>query len=163
MTSILSDLQQHLEIDKTALDDEVMRQPSLFYKVSEALTDALAERDGALEELSYVDAEQALKGRKELSKAGAKVTDAMVKTYVQVSVEHDKAFNAWLQAKARADKLQALKEAFNQRSYMLRDLVTLYSANYYESTSVKPTRAQEASHYANNRARISTARALKQA
>ncbi|HEV7234995.1 MAG TPA: hypothetical protein VGN15_02370, partial [Ktedonobacteraceae bacterium] len=80
---------------------------------------------------------------------------------VQTSDEHEKAFTQWLVAKTKADKLLALKDAFQQRSYMLRDLVTLYSANYFEDASLKPTKAQEASQYAANRARIANARASK--
>lgn len=154
----LSDLQQQLAIDKSVLDDEVIRQPVLFYNISEQLTDAIAERDAAKEELNSTDAELDGTWRRKLNKADSKVTEKMVSNCVQTSVEHEKAFNAWLTAKTRADKLLALKEAFQQRSYMLRDLVSLYSANYYEDASIKPSRAQEASHYAANRARMSNAR-----
>lgn len=157
----LADLQQQLAIDKSVLDDEVVRQPVLFYTISEMLTEALAERDGAKEDLSSVDADLDGEGRKKLAKLFDKVTEQMVKNYVQTSAAHESAFNAYLDAKTKADKLLALKEAFQQRSYMLRDLVSLYSANYYETSSMKPTQAQEASHYASNRARISNARVAR--
>lgn len=156
------DLKKGLEIDKLALDDEVIRQPMLFYAVSEQLTEALAERDAAKEELATTDAELYLKYRKKLA-VGEKVrvTDTMVATYVQQDPLHEKAFLAHLEAKTKADKLQGLKDAFSQRAYMLRDLVSLYSANYYETTTIKPTHAQEASHYNANRARIANSRAAK--
>lgn len=156
----LSDLQQQLAIDKATLDDEVIRQPVLFYNISEQLTDAIAERDAAKEELNSIDAELDGTWRRKLSKADSKVTEKMVANCVQTSAEHEKAFDMWLTAKTKADKLLALKEAFQQRSYMLRDLVSLYSANYYEDSSIKPSRAQEASHYAVTRARISNARVV---
>lgn len=157
----LAELQQHLAIDKAVLDDEVIRQPMLFYTISEALTDAFALRDGAKEELASVDAEMDSVWRKKLSKTDARVTEKLVQNCVQCSSEHEKAFEAYLQAKTYADKLLALKEAFQQRSYMLRDLVSLYSANYYEVSSIKPTQATEASHYNANRARMSNARAAR--
>jgi hypothetical protein len=163
MTSpTLTELHAQLAIDKSVLDDEVIRQPMLFYMVSELLTDALAERDAAKEELASVDADLDFTWRRKLSKDKAvKITESTIKSYVQTSADHEKAFATWLAAKTKADKLQGLKDAFQQRSYMLRDLVSLYSANYYEDASVKPTKAQEASHYASNRSRISNARAAR--
>lgn len=157
----LEELHQGLAIDKLALDDEVIRQPTLFYQVSEQLTAAIAERDAAKEELANVDASLAQKWRKHLSKDGKRATDTMVAHCVQTSEQHEEAFTQWLSAKTKAEKLLALKDAFHQRSYMLRDLVTLYSANYFEDASMKPTKAQEASQYAANRARIANARASK--
>lgn len=158
----LKALQAQLEINKTELDDEVIRQPSLFYMVSEQLTDALAERDAAKEELANVDADLYATWRTKLGKSEkGRVTDTMVNMHVQASADHEAAFANYLKAKTKAEKLLALKEAFQQRSYMLRDLVSLYSANYYEDTSMRPTKAQEASHYAANRQRISIARAAR--
>lgn len=158
----LSELQAQLAIDKSELDDEVIRQPSLFYMVSEKLTDALAERDAAKEELANVDADLSAHYRAKLTKTTkGRVTDSSVAIHVQADAEHEKAFRVWLDAKTKADKLQALKDAFQQRSYMLRDLVSLYTANYFEDSSVRPSKAQEASHYAANRTRISNARAAR--
>ncbi len=154
----LADLKLHLAIDKSMLDDEVVRQPVLFYNISEILTDAIAMRDGAKEELATVDAEMDNVWRNKLTKTHDKVTEKMVQNWVQSSSEHKRAFQAYLKAKTYADKLLALKEAFQQRSYMLRDLVSLYSANYYETSSIKPTQTMEASHYNANRARMSNAR-----
>lgn len=161
MNPTLADLQSQLAIDKSVLDDEVIRQPVLFYSISEMLTDAIATRDGAKEDLAAIDADLDGTWRKKLSKGDSKVTEKMVANCVQTDQEHEKAFDVWLKAKTHADKLLALKEAFQQRSYMLRDLVSLYSANYYEDASIKPTKTQEASHYAANRARISNARAAR--
>lgn len=161
-TLTLADLQESLTIDKSVLDDEVIRQPVLFYTVSEMLVDALAERDAAKEELNSVDADLDGIWRRKLGKdPKAKATEAVVKNHVQLSAEHEKAFGVYLTAKTKADRLSALKDAFQARSYMLRDLVSLYSANYYEDASVKPTKAQEASQYASNRSRIGNARAAR--
>ena len=57
MTPTLDELKEQLAIDKGVLDDEVIRQPVLFYAISEQLTDASAERDAAKEELANVDAD----------------------------------------------------------------------------------------------------------
>lgn len=157
----LAELQEQLAIDKSVLDDEVIRQPTLFYMISELLTDAAAERDAAKENLASVDAELSGKWRRKLIGAYPRVTDAMVASNVITDPDHEKAFDTYLVSKTKADKFLALKEAFQQRSYMLRDLVSLYSANYYEVSSIKPTQVQEASHYAANRSRISSARSAR--
>ena len=156
----LADLRGQLQIDKTALDDEVIRQPGLFQEVSEELTEAIAERDAAKEELATVDAELDNKWRGVLAGA-VKVTEKLISNHVQISNEHRLAFRSYLDAKTKADKLQALKDSFKQRSDMLRSLVKLYSDNYFESTSYSASKAQDASHYAANRARISEARAAR--
>jgi hypothetical protein len=161
MTLSLTDLQANLAIDKSVLDDEVIRQPVLFYTISEQLTDAIAERDTAKEELASVDADLDSMWRAKLAKTQSKVTETMVANHVITSKEHEVAFTSWPTAKTKADKLLALKEAFQQRSYMLRDLVALYAANYYEASSIKPNAAQEATHYANNRQRIANARTAR--
>lgn len=157
----IAELKEQLAIDKSVLDDEVIRQPMLFYTVSEQLTDAIAERDGAKEDLASVDARLDTKWRKKLSDGNKRVTEGLIQSHVQTDPEHEKAFDVWLAAKTKADLLEALKVAFQQRSYMLRDLVALYSANYYEDASVRPSKAQEASHYAANRQRMSNARAAR--
>jgi len=155
------DLKKNLAIDKTVLDDEVIRQPVLFFEISEQVTIAIAERDAAKEELAYIDAELNAHYRTTLKGTVTRVTDNQILSHIQRDKDHIAAFDTWAAAKLKADKLLALKEAFQQRSYMLRDLVSLYSANYYETTSMKPTQAQEASHYPANRARISNARAAR--
>ena len=158
----LEELKEQLAIDKSVLDDEVIRQPVLFYAVSELLTSALAERDGAKEHMNSVDAELSAKWRAQLTTTNqGRVTDTMVASQVQVDTKHKKAVEEYLDLKAYADQVEALKSAFQQRSYMLRDLVSLYTANYFEDSSVRLTKAQEASHHSANRARISIARAAR--
>ena len=78
-TLTLADLQESLTIDKSVLDDEVIRQPVLFYTVSEMLVDALAERDAAKEELNSVDADLDGIWRRKLGKdPKAKAPEAVV-------------------------------------------------------------------------------------
>lgn len=157
MAQSLNELHKHLEIDKSALDDEVIRQPSLFYMVCEQLVEASADRDAAKEHLATVDAELDAHFRA----LPTKTTDKGVLSQVQTSKKHQDAFDDWLAAKTHADKLQVLKDSFQQRSYMLRDLVSLYTANYYQDASIQPSKAQEASQYAANRVRIGNARAAR--
>jgi hypothetical protein len=152
----IAEFRKYLEVDKGALDDEIVRQPSLFFEVSEAYAEAAATRDGFKDQLATVDAELDAKIRAELG--DAKVTESMVKGKVQTAPEHEKAFTDWLMSKERADQFGALKEAFQQRSYMLRDLVSLYTANYYEQNAIKTDASSDALVYRHKRAKLATAR-----
>lgn len=162
--STFADLKASLEIDKSCLDDEVIRQPVLFYAISEQVTDAIAERDAAKEELALVDATLDAKYRSNMGRDSSKrVTETFIQNCVCSDNNHQKSLSIWLRAKLKADRLLALKEAFQQRSYMLRDLVSLYSANYYEVESLKPSKVQDMAHFHANRARLANARLVRKA
>ena len=154
-------LRAGLKIDKLALDEELIRQPSLFYEVSEAVTAAIAHRDFLKDELASIDAALDGVARAKLDKMHDKVTEAMVKGFIQTNPKHEKAFADYCKAKTEADQLLALKEAFHQRSYMLRELCSLFVANYYERSSYNSTRATDATHYAGSRQRMAESRAKR--
>ncbi len=154
-------LHKHLAINKDALEEGIINQPSLFWQVSEAYVQAAAERDAAKEELAQVDAEIDKKIRSKADKDEAKATEPYIKAQILLSEEHGDAFAAYLTAKERADKLQALKEAFQMRSYMLRDMASLYAANYFEISSLAATPDTDRAVYDRQRAKLAAARADK--
>jgi hypothetical protein len=133
---MIEELKQYLTINKHQLDDELIEQASVFYKVSELSTEAAAKRDAEKEYLATIAAEIEQNVRTRL---GDKATEGKVKSLVILEKEHRDATSNYLTTKAEADKLQALKEAFHQRGYMLRDLVQLYISNYFSVNSVRPT------------------------
>src|SRR5258707_11639907 len=133
---MLEELKQYLKINKFALDDELVGQASVFYKVGEMFAEATAKRDAQKEHLATIAAELEQNVRTRL---GDKATEGKVKSLVLLEEEHIAETQAYLEAKAEADKLFALKEAFQQRGYMLRDLAQLFVANYYSRDSVRPT------------------------
>ncbi len=158
MTFNIDEFRKYLKIDKQALDDEVMQQPSLFYQVSEAFAEAGAERDALKEQLAVIDAQ--LDGK--LRKTNEKGTEALIKNQIQAHPDHQQAFTQWLEAKEYADKLGALKDAFRDRSYMLRELGNLLVANYFDASSVKPTYRQGEVVYQRRRARLAAGREAKE-
>ena len=131
----LDKLKSLLAIDKASLDDEVSKQPMLFFEVSEAYIEAMAERDACKEELASVDAGLDSKVRKKLEKASEKITEPMVKNAIQIDKEHQEAFDTYMEAKIKADKLSVLKEAFDQRRSMLSSMVQLHSTSYWQQSS----------------------------
>lgn len=152
---MIEDLRQYLKIDKHALDDELVKHPSLFFKVAEAMTEAVAERDLLKEELAYTDAELDKQVRIIL---GDKATEAKVKGQVAIHKDHVYATSRYLEAKKQADMLAALKEAFHNRGYMLRDLAQLYVNNYYSTDSVRTTPTTSDAVYEGTRAKMAERR-----
>ncbi len=154
----LEQLKALLMINKNALDDELTKQPMLFYDIAEACVDASAERDTRKEELATVDAELDGKVRMMLAKREEKVTEAMVKNAVQTNAEHEAAFNAFMDAKIKADMFMAMKDAFGQRGYMLRDLATLHQTGYFQASSVQGTNHTDKFQYDRTREKLASAR-----
>jgi DNA-directed RNA polymerase subunit L len=154
MTVDIDEFRKYLKIDKQALDDEVMQQPSLFFEVSEAYTLAVAERDALKEELNVTDAKYFLNHRR----SDPKATDTAIKNRVSIENGHQQAFTEYLEAKEYADKLSALKDAFNQRSEMLKALGRLYASNYFEQMALKPTQSTDAMVYQQRRKRLAIQR-----
>lgn len=160
---LVAELRAYLEIDKHSLDDEIVKQPSLFFRASEAYVEAVAERDACKEELATIDAELDGKVRHDLDVAGDKITEAIVKNEIQSHKKHSAAFDTYMIAKTKADQLLALKEAFHQRGYMLRDLASLFVASYYENSSVQGNSRSDRAVYDRQRERLATAREGKSA
>jgi adenylate kinase family enzyme len=133
----IAELKEYLKIDKHRLDEELEEQPMLLFQISEAFVQAAAERDMLKEQLATIDANLDFDVRSDYG--DKKYTEAMVKNEIQTDKKHDTAMLKYLDAKKQADLLAALKEAFQSRGYMLRDLASLYTANYYEQGSAKPT------------------------
>ncbi len=150
----LTEFEGYLKINKSKLDDDLIQQPSLLYKVGEAYTEAAAERDMLKEMLAGVDAE--LDGKIRHNFGDGKYTEAVVKSGVQAHKKHKESFDAYMNAKIVADKLGVLKDAMHSRGYMLRDLVQLHVANYFETTS-----SGDRQVYERQRARLSEARSRK--
>ncbi len=159
--SNITEFRDNLKIDKFALDDELMEQSMLLFQVSEAFVEAAALRDTCKEKAALVDAQLDSKIRTDAENSETRITEGDVKAQVQSDPKHEKAVKAYLAAKREADVLSALKEAFQQRGYMLRDLCSLHVANYYEQNSVRGTAATDTVAYNKRREILAEARARK--
>ena len=148
----LAEFRKYLVIDKHTLDDEIVRQPTLFEKVSDACVEAIAERDALKEELASVDAK--LDGEIRAKLSAEKATEGQIKSRIQVNNRHVVAMEHYLHAKQVADQFNVLKEAFEQRNFMLRKLVDLYTSNYFESSSVRSTAQEDRLVYERRRAKL---------
>lgn len=155
---MINEFKKYLEIDRNALDEELAHQPQLFFTVSEAYVEAAAMRDELKEKLATTDAELDNLVRIDLEQSQSKVTEAIVKNAIQSHPAHKAASDAYLAAKKEADVLLAMKDSFYQRASMIRDLSSLYIANYYDSSSTKGTSATDSATYKRQRERLAEAR-----
>ena len=135
MSTKPTDFEKALVIDRNNLDQELIRHADIFYRVAEAYMTAIDKRDTAKDNLGKVDAEIGLKLRKRAETKAEKMTEIKLQSMLQVDTTHTKAVDRYLRAKAEADKFGVLKESFQQKSYMLRSMVDLYTANYYSIES----------------------------
>ena len=150
----IDEFKKYLRINKQALDDEVMQQPELFFQVSEAYAQAVAERDALKEELNVTDSKLFANQRRNDPKA----TDTAIKSRVSIDSGHQQAFTEWLEAKEHSDRLGALKDSFFQRSEMLKTLGRLQASNNFEQTSVRDTKSTDAMVYERQRKRLALQR-----
>lgn len=154
----IEEFRGYLAIDKGQLDEEVVRQPSLYLEVSESQVMAVAERDTLKERLGVVDAELDISIRRQLEKDETKATETMVKNLVLTHKKHAQAFDAYMTAKTAADMLGVLRESFHQRKSMLQELVQLHVTNYFETSSIG---AKSDAVYRQRREQMALARAKR--
>ena len=128
--------EEQLRIDVDSLDHEIEKQPYLFYQVASAYAQAISERDGEYDYVKQTDAELNFEVRDTLANEGHRVTEELVKSAVQKHPSHVEAYNSYLKKRLVADELDALRSAFQQRGYMLRDLAQLYTTGYLSQSAV---------------------------
>jgi hypothetical protein len=137
----LTEAKDSLHIDKHALDEMVCEHPDLYEKVSTRCALACSLRDQQKFILSKTESDVAYERRKEWGVAGVKFTESMVKEVVAVSKELEKETKLYLRYKRDADIWQGVKDAYEQRGRMLRDLTQLYIAGYYTASSTSGKRS----------------------
>ena len=154
-----------LSIDKHDLDEELIRQPEVFNRISQDEAQAIAERDQAKDKLRVVEAKLDLKIRRNFDKKEKKVTETIILSEVTKHEDRIEARKKYRNKEEAVNKMSALKDAFQQRSYMLNKLVDLFIAGYFiksdaGSSSSGGPRKSEARHES-NRARIAEKRKKK--
>lgn len=108
-----------LLIDRNKMDEMVANQPGNLADVSEKLAYAESRRDEKKEQLKTVDAEVRLAL---VESAEQKETEKLLDARVQVSPEHAAAFKTLLAAEREVGEWQALRDAWKDRSYMVREM-----------------------------------------
>jgi hypothetical protein len=141
------DYMQDLTIDKDQLDDEWLKQPSIFmlYAEQAALAEDARDRAKRSAEVIAAKADQAIREKAALE--GEKLTEAKVATRVATHPEVEEAERRVLETNKDAKILGAAVRAFDQRKKALEKLCELYTQGYFSAPRSdgveKGTRNQE--------------------
>lgn len=124
----LSSFEQTLMVDQDNLDEEVIRQPELYYHVSEQLVYAIDARDTLKKEIEELEAEVDNKVRALAERNEDKVTEPFVKKQIAANEDVQELQRKFLKAKKTAALWEAMKESYGQRSYAVNKLADLIIA-----------------------------------
>lgn len=128
----LDHYKQYLVIDKHDLDSCLVEQPGCFYHVAQGLAFATAERDAAKLEMEEIQAKLDQELRAEAVRKDEKLTESAIQNKLRMLPKVQDAQRKFLDLRKDAEQWLALKEAFSQRSYMLKELVALYIAQRHD-------------------------------
>jgi hypothetical protein len=125
-----------VEIDRDHIDAAVMEQAVLFEQVGEQHVLACDRRAAAKDRLAYTDSQLARKHRMALDAAKAKATEGIVNDLVMLDPERKRDKDNYSACEKEADLWGNLREAYQQRMRMLRELTTLYATSYFNVQSM---------------------------
>lgn len=132
----IEEAQRGLRIDRHSIDEAILEQSVLFYDVSNNLVLAKEEKDRLKDEMESLGAEISNDKREEFQDDKIKFTEHALKEEVALDKNYIKSKKRYNQSYSDLRKWEAMKEAYMQRSYMLKELARLWSANYYGDTSL---------------------------
>lgn len=124
----LEECRKQLAIDNGQLDVCLTRQPELYYAVGNGYAEAVAERDSVKLELEELQAKLDQDFRAEAARKDEKITEAGLQQKLRTMPKVQELQQKFLDARTEAESWLVLKEAFQQRSFMLRELVALFIA-----------------------------------
>lgn len=159
-TPTIESFKDRLKIDRLSLDTELVEQPGLYYEICEQYAMAVSRRDQAHDGYKQVDAERSIRHREKLAKNDAKVTEGRIREAVASDPKFLEAKATHVRASLEVEKWQALKESFQQRAWVLKDLTQLFISGYFQSNSAKggATTAVQQMAYEDNKKKLKAGR-----
>lgn len=133
----LEEFQSLLKIDRHNLDEEIERQPDLYYSVAREAVFYRSRLDRLESEKDRVYASLDTLIRQKAEKDDSKITENAIKARIRQDKTYRNLVDQGFILKKRLDELTVLQEAFRQRSYMLRDLVELFTTGYFTDAAIK--------------------------
>lgn len=128
----LDNLRKSLKIDKDALDDELVEQPTLFLLAADAASLAMSRRDEAKAELDQTYAVVCDTIRTEAVAKNEKMTEAKLEAQAKQNKDFVEATDKWLRLKKKSDDASNLKESYDQRGKAMKELVALFIGGYWQ-------------------------------
>jgi len=120
-----------LVIDTTKLDEECRFQPIIFYEVAKQAVLKSSERDFLKEKKDKIWANSFISEKMEGKLDGKSLSDKTAETFADVSEKVEISTKEYLEKKKEADEWIALKDSFQQRAIMLKELCGLQVSGAY--------------------------------
>ena len=139
LEDLISVLRSRVKPDRHELDTELTDQPELFYHASEGHSQASHRRLVIDNERRSIEARAAEQIRSDAERSGTKLTETRIPQLVANIEEVIRVKEDLFEADRKVSEWLSLKEAFQQKGYMLRELANLYSSNYYQRNSTSHT------------------------
>lgn len=133
----MSKYKADLKIDPFDLNNEILRQPQLFYEYSFQCGIAENDRDDAKDELDIAKVEIELKIRQKLIDSDEKLTETHIKSKVENHPKIKRLKEKFNKARRAFNLLKKGEEAFRQRKSMLQTFV--YRETNNMNSSVRTT------------------------
>lgn len=139
----LTDLKLHeqcvegLQFNKHELDTAILHHGELFFKVSERVAHYSSVRDEAKKRMEESYARNSLRIREQATEEGRKLTEDLVKQLTLLDEDYKEDSIRFLRAKWETEVWTALKDSYNARGYMIKEMAELWKANYFNTESIK--------------------------
>ena len=136
----LLDFEKQLEVDRDRLDEELSNFPSIFYTVTDHYLEARkhVKRLEARLDRTSASLSSALRSAA-LQDEGKKAPETQLKQEVSLHPKYKKMKSKLSDAVYIQDRWSALKDAFIQKSFALKGLVSLVQSEQYQVDSAKTT------------------------
>lgn len=129
-------LRGKINIDRDALHEGIEEQPGLFFAAADALALAFSVRDQAKTEMDNEYSRACGRAREQKDEDGKKPTEGAIKEAAQLDKKYLAAEAAYRKAKLDAETAVALRDSFEMRAKMLREMSQLFLAGYFQASSV---------------------------
>lgn len=134
-TPTRQDFEARLQIDRNNLDQELVEQPELYYRICEQYALAVSHRDQLHDGYKEVQAGLNIRLRRKMEEKGDKVTVAGLDAAVASHAKFLEAKAEHAEAAKEAELWVAMKDSFQQRAWVLKDLTQLYISGYFQNNS----------------------------
>lgn len=126
-----------LSVDQYALDEELIKNGKNFHAIADAVALATSRRDAASDEIKQVEAEVDRLIRQSMADGSTpKMPEDGIKRSITLHADVIAARARLRIREEEMNRLIALKESYNQRSYAIKDLVSLQLAAYFGTTGI---------------------------
>lgn len=151
MEMTLEMLKARLAINEDNLDKELIEQPNLFYYVGKFCAAAIFERDKKDNEIDTFQAKLDRDIRNNAISNSERITETQIKSTILRNEPYLRHLSEMNELKRMVNEWTALRDAYQQRSYVLLKMVDLYVSGYYGQVTGRTERNDAIERRSNER------------